>query len=57
MFDYPTIGGLAEYLAAKLPDAESDASKDAVPAADLDIAGAPESDAAQQKTEVAAEPR
>ncbi|EUA40070.1 phosphopantetheine attachment site family protein [Mycobacterium avium subsp. avium 2285 (R)] len=24
VFDYPTIGGLAEYLAGQLPDAESE---------------------------------
>ena len=33
VFDYPTIGGLAEYLAAQLPDADGEAPSDAAPAA------------------------
>ncbi|MGL5443410.1 MAG: SDR family NAD(P)-dependent oxidoreductase, partial [[Mycobacterium] stephanolepidis] len=33
VFDYPTIGGLAEYLVAQLPDAESE-SEEAQPAAE-----------------------
>jgi hypothetical protein len=32
VFDYPTIGGLAEYLVAQLPDAESE-SEEAQPVA------------------------
>ncbi|ORA62011.1 type I polyketide synthase [Mycobacteroides franklinii] len=44
VFDYPTIGGLAEYLVGQLPDAESEAApQEAQPAAES--AGA-ESDAA-----------
>jgi acyl carrier protein len=45
VFDYPTIGGLGEYLAAQLPDAESEsgeADSDAAPEA------SPESDAAPE---------
>ena len=33
VFDYPTIGGLGEYLAAQLPDADGEAPSDAAPAA------------------------
>ena len=33
VFDYPTIGGLGEYLAAQLPDAESPAGEAASPSA------------------------
>jgi acyl carrier protein len=33
VFDYPTIGGLGEYLVAQLPDAESE-SQEAQPAAE-----------------------
>jgi hypothetical protein len=42
VFDYPTIGGLGEYLAAQLPDAEGDAA----PAGDA----APEAGEAQAET-------
>ncbi|TDZ97074.1 type I polyketide synthase [Mycobacteroides salmoniphilum] len=40
VFDYPTIGGLAEYLVAQLPDAESE-SEEALPAADSDATPTP----------------
>jgi acyl transferase domain-containing protein/NADPH:quinone reductase-like Zn-dependent oxidoreductase/acyl carrier protein len=47
VFDYPTIGGLGEYLAAQLPDAESesaDGESDAAPeSADAESGAAPES--------------
>jgi hypothetical protein len=33
VFDYPTIGGLAEYLAAQLPDADGEAPAAAAPEA------------------------
>jgi hypothetical protein len=42
VFDYPTIGGLGEYLAAQLPDAEGEAT----PAGDA----APEAGEAQAET-------
>jgi acyl carrier protein len=45
VFDYPTIGGLGEYLAAQLPDAQSQAT-DAEPEpapAEEESATAPES--------------
>jgi acyl carrier protein len=47
VFDYPTIGGLGEYLAAQLPDSESE-SADAEPvaapeSADAESVAAPES--------------
>jgi acyl transferase domain-containing protein/acyl carrier protein len=34
VFDYPTIGGLGEYLAAQLPDAESESGEAVAPNAD-----------------------
>ena len=37
VFDYPTIGGLGEYLAAQLPDSESGS-------AEVESVAAPESD-------------
>jgi short-subunit dehydrogenase/acyl carrier protein len=47
VFDYPTIGGLGEYLAAQLPDAESesaDGESDAAPeSAEAESVAAPES--------------
>ncbi|MDT5230147.1 MAG: hypothetical protein QOI39_647 [Mycobacterium sp.] len=45
VFDYPTIGGLAEYLAAQLPDADGEAPSDAAPAA-----SEPDAVAAQPET-------
>jgi hypothetical protein len=50
VFDYPTIGGLGEYLAAQLPDAESESG--AVESVEAPDAG-PESEATSQ---TAAEP-
>ena len=43
VFDYPTIGGLAEYLAAQLPDADGEAP--AVPAPEASESGEAESGA------------
>ena len=47
VFDYPTIGGLGEYLAAQLPDAEpesADGESDAAPeSAEAESVAAPES--------------
>jgi acyl carrier protein len=45
VFDYPSIGGLAEYLAAQLPDADGEAPSDAAPAA-----SEPDAVAAQPET-------
>jgi hypothetical protein len=45
VFDYPTIGGLGEYLAAQLPDAESEsgeAESDAAPESSPESEAAPE---------------
>lgn len=39
VFDYPTIGGLGEYLAAQLPDAESPAAGPQTPSAAEDAGG------------------
>ncbi len=39
VFDYPTIGGLGEYLAAQLPDAESPAGQPPTPSAAEDAGG------------------
>jgi acyl carrier protein len=63
VFDYPTIGGLGEYLAAQLPDAEPEAG--AAQSAEAPEAGSeseptsqtaadPESNGAQAETEAAA---
>jgi hypothetical protein len=52
VFDYPTIGGLGEYLAAQLPDAESESESGAVESVEAPDAG-PESEATSQ---TAAEP-
>ncbi|HUB57786.1 MAG TPA: SDR family NAD(P)-dependent oxidoreductase, partial [Mycobacterium sp.] len=49
VFDYPTIGGLGEYLAAQLPDAESEPGEAAASDADSESAEA-ESVAAPQAT-------
>ena len=38
VFDYPTIGGLGEYLAAQLPDAESESGEAAAPEANSEAA-------------------
>jgi hypothetical protein len=43
VFDYPTIGGLGEYLAAQLPDSESES-------ADAESVTAPESADAESVT-------
>ena len=54
VFDYPTIGGLGEYLAAQLPDSESesaDAESVAAPeSADAESVAAPESADAESVT-------
>lgn len=39
VFDYPTIGGLGEYLAAQLPDAEAPAGQPPTPSAAEDAGG------------------
>jgi acyl carrier protein len=52
VFDYPTIGGLGEYLAAQLPDAEPESESGAVESVEAPDAGA-ESEATSQ---TAAEP-
>jgi acyl transferase domain-containing protein/NADPH:quinone reductase-like Zn-dependent oxidoreductase/NAD(P)-dependent dehydrogenase (short-subunit alcohol dehydrogenase family)/acyl carrier protein len=56
VFDYPTIGGLAEYLVAQLPDAETPAAE--APAAEAPAAeaqAAPEAPAAEAQPEPVAE--
>jgi acyl carrier protein len=45
VFDYPTIGGLAEYLAAQMPDADGEAPADAEPVAVSAASGDAESGA------------
>ncbi|MGH3723533.1 MAG: type I polyketide synthase [Mycobacterium sp.] len=56
VFDYPTIGGLAEYLVAQLPDAESDsaqedsAPQDSVPQEKAESVATPESSATSLDT-------
>jgi acyl transferase domain-containing protein/acyl carrier protein len=52
VFDYPTIGGLGEYLAAQLPDAESESGEAAASeanseSADAESVAAPEPDDAE----------
>ncbi|MGA8329894.1 MAG: type I polyketide synthase, partial [Mycobacterium sp.] len=47
VFDYPTIGGLAEYLAAQMPDADGEASADAEPVAVSAASGDAESGATE----------
>jgi hypothetical protein len=54
VFDYPTIGGLGEYLAAQLPDSESESadaeSVTAPESADAESVTAPESADAESVT-------
>jgi hypothetical protein len=60
VFDYPTIGGLGEYLAAQLPDAESESggaesaeAPEAGPESEVtsQTAAGPESNGVQAETE------
>jgi acyl carrier protein/nucleoside-diphosphate-sugar epimerase len=52
VFDYPTIGGLGEYLAAQLPDAESESGDAAAAASETpaDASAEPDSGEAQAET-------
>ena len=52
VFDYPTIGGLGEYLAAQLPDAESESGDAAAAASETpaDASAQPDSGEAQAET-------
>jgi hypothetical protein len=64
VFDYPTIGGLGEYLASQLPESESqsgEAESDAVPDSSSESDAVPESSsesvaAPQQSSESVAGP-
>ncbi|OBK41726.1 polyketide synthase [Mycobacterium sp. 1245111.1] len=51
VFDYPTIGGLGEYLAAQMPDAESEAVAEPAAVAELDAVAEPNAVEGQSETE------
>jgi acyl carrier protein len=60
VFDYPTIGGLGEYLAAQLPDADGEAPAAAAPEASSESgevsAEAPESESGAASASESSEP-
>ncbi len=56
VFDYPTIGGLAEYLVGQLPDAESAGVTDRIsPEAPAESTESPEASQQEAQEESAAE--
>ena len=53
VFDYPTIGGLGEYLAAQMPDAESESGDAAAAPSDAPAEASAEPDSGEAQAETA----